>query len=169
MSFRLFAALLFCGLLAGCGFRPLYGDFGDGDVGTRFLRVEIDPAKDREGQILNNELVRLLYGSREPERPIYRLTMKLNQQTTSLVVRKSAFATRAYLDMRISFKLTDIATGAHVHSGNSRATVSYNILDSEFATLLAEKDARERGLRVLSQDMRVRLGTFFDRLAHQGQ
>lgn len=168
MSFRLVFAVLFCGLLAGCGFRPLYGDLGGTDVGTKFLQVEINPAKDREGQLLHNELVRLLYGSREPARPVYRLSMELNQQTSSLAVRKSAFATRANLEMRVSFKLTEIATGRQLHADTSRSTVSYNILDSEFATLLAEKDARERAVRVLSQEIRVRLGTIFDRLGSQG-
>lgn len=163
MSFRLFAALLFCGLLAGCGFRPLYGDLGGTDVGTQFLQVEIDPAKDREGQQLHNELVRLLYGSREPTRAVYRLSMELTQSTYSLAVRKSAFATRANLEIWVTFKLIEIATGRQLHADTSRATASYNILDSEFATLLAEKDARERGLRGLSQDIRVRLSSYFNR------
>ena len=61
-----------------------------------------------------------------------------------------------------TFRLIRTTDGLTVFSATSRVTVSYNILDSEFASLLSEKNARERGVRELSEDMRTRLGVFFD-------
>ncbi len=165
MSFRLVLTLCVCGLLAGCGFRPLYGDFDTGSAGARFLQIEIDTTKDREGQLLRAELVRLLYGSRAPEAPRYRLITVLTENTTSLAVQKSAFATRGNLIMTGAVRLIDRRSGVSVFETSSQSTVSYNILDSEFASLLAEKNARERAVRVLGQDIRLRLGGYFDRLS----
>ena len=52
-------------------------------------------------------------------------------------------------------------------SAKSSITVSYNILDSEFATLMAEKDARARAIREISEDIRIRLSVFL--ASRQGQ
>ncbi len=169
MSFKWAWVLVACGLLSGCGFRPLYGDFQPGSAGERFLEVEIDMPKDREGQLLRNELVGRFYGSEQRRAPRYRLGMELKESKTSLAVKKSAFATRGNLAMSVTFKLSDRTTGVGVFTGSSKVTVSYNILDSEFASLLAEKNARERAIRELSHDIRVRLGSYFDRLAETGR
>ncbi len=39
-------------------------------------------------------------------------------------------------------------------TGSLHSTNSYNILDSEFATLVAENDARDRALRSIAEDIR---------------
>ena len=163
MSSRAVLWLLVCGLLAGCGFRPLYGSGGQGSVGAEFLQIEIDTIKDREGQLLRNELVQLFYGGQQPLAPTYRLSAELKEGKTSLAVQKSAFATRGNLTVTSSFKLTDRSSGEAVLQSSSRVTASYNILDSEFASLLAEKNARERALKQLAQDIRIRLASYFDR------
>lgn len=148
--------------MTGCGFRPLYGNHATGSARTDFLQIEIATIKDREGQLLRNELVRRLYGSSARHVPAYRLVTKLSESKTSLAVQKNAFATRSNLVMTADFLLQEAATGQAVFTGASRVTVSFNILDSEFASLLGEKNARERGIRELSEDIRVRLGVFFD-------
>ena len=94
---------------------------------------------------------------------------RVTENLSSLGVRKTAFATRANLRMQATYYLTSAATGKNVFDGDSTITVSYNILDSEFATLMAEKDARERAVRELSEDIRIRLGVFFSNPAAQGK
>ncbi len=112
--------------------------------------------------MLRNALVRRLYASSTRLAPSYRLITMLSESQTSLAFKKNAFATRRNLEMTAKFNLVDSASGRSVFTGSSRVTVSFNILDSEFASLLGEKNARERGIRELSEDMRVRLGVFFD-------
>jgi hypothetical protein len=46
-----------------------------------------------------------------------------------------------------------------VFKGTVLSTNSYNVLDSGFATLSAEKDARNRALRSLAEEIRLRVGT----------
>ena len=81
-----------------------------------------------------------------------------------MAVQKNAFATRGNLIKSAVFSLINTDTGTKQFSGTSRVTVSYNILNSEFASLLSEKNARERAVRELSEDIRVRLGVHFDRV-----
>ena len=148
--------------LIGCGFRPLYGDHTKNEARLDFLGIEIAPIKDREGHLLRNELVRRLHAGGKPNAVVYRLLTKLSESKSSLAVKKSAFATRGNLMISSTFWLIRTTDGSTVFSATSQVTVSYNILDSEFASLLSEKNARERGVRELSEDMRTRLGVFFD-------
>lgn len=57
----------------------------------------------------------------------------------------------------------DIRTGNTVHEGQSRSIASYNVVDSQFATLSAQRDAEERAAVELSEDIKLRLAIFFDR------
>ncbi|MEK9755286.1 MAG: LPS assembly lipoprotein LptE [Rhodospirillaceae bacterium] len=157
--------MLVCGLLAGCGFRPLYGEQQGGSIAAQLLSIEIEAGRNREGQMFRNELVRLLYGGGRPSRAVYRLKMELSEGKSSLAVRKSAYATRGNLKMSVNFELYEVSTGKVTFSSTSSSTVSYNVLDAEFSALLAEKNARERALRMLGEEVRVLLGNYFDRLA----
>jgi LPS-assembly lipoprotein len=164
LSYKFSAVLLIGLLLSGCGFRPLYGNHTIGTASSHFLHIEINSIKDRDGQQLRNELIRRLYGGNKRLATTYRLNTKLNESISSLAVQKNAFATRGNLIKSAVFSLINTDTGTKQFSGTSRVTVSYNILNSEFASLLSEKNARERAVRELSEDIRVRLGVHFDRV-----
>ncbi|MEK9723917.1 MAG: LPS assembly lipoprotein LptE [Rhodospirillaceae bacterium] len=152
-------------MLAGCGFEPLYGTRAQGNVVREFAYIHISPIKDRVGQQLRNELRWRLHATGRSQVAKYTLSTELKESTASLAVRKSAFSTRANLTMTAAYRLVDAASGERIYSASDTVTVSYNILDSEFATLMAERDARERAVRSLSEDIRIRLGVYFERPA----
>ncbi|MBI2978621.1 MAG: hypothetical protein HYY38_07355 [Rhodospirillales bacterium] len=155
--------------VAACGFQPLYGSRITGSPPAEFAQIKIEPIPDRIGQQLHNHLLTILNPDGRPEKARYVMKTQVTENLSALGVRKTAFATRANLQMRAVYNLTSAATGKNLFSGDSTITVSYNILDSEFATLMAEKDARERAVRELSEDIRIRLGVFFSNLAAQGK
>lgn len=155
--------------VAACGFQPLYGSRLAGSSPAEFAQIRIEPIPDRIGQQLHNHLLTTLNPDGRPEKPAYVMKTKITESLSALGVRKTAFATRANLQMRAVYDLTGAATGKTVFSGDSTITVSYNILDSEFATLMAENDARARAVRELSEDIRIRLGVFFSNQAAQGK
>ncbi len=70
--------------------------------------------------------------------------------------------------MTASFQLLNAATAKSIYSATRSITVSYNILDSEYATLAAKKDARIRAVRELSEDIRTQLSVHFSHLPNQG-
>ncbi len=147
--------------LAGCGFQPLYGDRADFTIADKFAEVQVAPIADRIGQQLHNALVAQLYVRGRTEKPSYRLNTLLSETTASLAVRKSTLATRANLKMTARYKVLNTADGRQIMAATSTATVSYNILDSEFGTLMAEKNARERAVQQLANDIRSRLAAMF--------
>ena len=60
-----------------------------------------------------------------------------------------------------SFLLYPAGGGEQLVSGTSQAISSFNILNSEFATMTSEKDARSRATGQLAEDIRTRLAVFF--------
>ena len=166
-SFRTISFLFVLGLLGACGFRPLYFDRTAGGVPSELAIIKVEPIPDRIGQQLHNHLLTALNPRGLSQRPRYNLQILVKESTSSLAVNKSAFATRANLIVNVNYRLTTPAGGKTLFSAKSSITVSYNILDSEFATLMAEKDARARAVREVSDDIRIRLGVFLAR--QQGQ
>ena len=155
--------ILACCFTAGCGFQPLYGVRKNSPVIDEFAKIHVVPIKDRIGQQLRNELLHQLHASAMQNRAEYKLVTALWEDTQALAVRKSAFATRANLTMTATFHLITDANNTRVLSAIEKTTVSYNILDSEFATLIAQHDAQERAIKSLSKNIVVRLGVFFNR------
>ena len=61
-------------LLAGCGFRPLYGTIGeDLPVTTQLAQIRIAAIPDRIGQKLRNFLLDRINPEGQPQRPLYYL------------------------------------------------------------------------------------------------
>jgi LPS-assembly lipoprotein len=166
---RALAAMLGAALVlsAGCGFQPLYGEGTGGEgVGTaeaQFAAVQITPLPDRTGQQLHNLLRDRLNPRGQPVRPRYRLDVQLREVRENLGIRVDETATRANLTVIGVFVLRESETGAVLFASDARSTNSFNILTNQFATGVAENDARERGLREVADGIRARLGIYFSR------
>ena len=154
----LLAALV---LLEACGFRPLYGSRETGAAAAELAAVEIKPISERVGQQLHNLLLDRINPRGRPGNPRYILKITLTQGIERLAVRKTAFSTRANLRLTATFSLAPAGGGEALVSGIILAISSYNILNSEFATLTSEKDARSRATGQLAEDIRTRLAVFF--------
>lgn len=172
---RALAGLLGAALLlsAGCGFQPLYGEGaggaapGAGTAEAQFAAVQITPLPDRAGQQLHNLLRDRLNPRGQPLRPRYRLDVQLREVRENLGIRVDETATRANLTVIGVFVLRESETGAVLFASDTRSTNSFNILTNQFATGVAENDARERGLREVADGIRARLGIYFSRRAEE--
>ena len=114
--------------------------------------IEIVPVKDRVGHIVRNHLIDGLTPEGQPANPDYRLTLAVEQTKSPLLIQLDDHATRFNLTLRAEFSLAD-RNGAVVYSDIARATGSFNVVDSGFATVTAERDAAEEAARVLSEDI----------------
>ena len=161
------AALALALWLGACGFEPLYARSEATGLGTQDLlaQVRIAPIPDRVGQELHNLLRDRLNPRGQPVNPAYRLQIAVSEQTEELGIRKDETATRANLKVFANFVLSDARSGEALLSGRSRSFNSYNILESQFATLFSEADARSRALREISDEIRNRLAVYFTRTA----
>lgn len=160
----LLALVLLGPALAGCGFRPVYGNYSAVAMsGADLGQVAIEPIGDRNGQVLRNLLIDRFYADGRPADPSHRLQIRLAATTEDLGIRRDATATRARLRLVADYELLDTSTGQTAYRSFSRAVVSYNLLEAQYATLVAEQDAYERGLTELAEDIRTRIALFFTR------
>lgn len=162
------AFVLMAFALSACGFQPLYSSPQDGVLSTvqRMAAVRIAPLPDRIGQQLHNLLRDRLNPQGQPRDPTYELRIELVESLQELSIRKDETATRANLIVTARFFLQEVDSELVVLRGAATSTNSYNILTSEFATTYAELDARKRGLREISDDIRTRLGIYFAGLSN---
>lgn len=146
--------------LCGCGFTPLYGRPESGtNVPAEFAAVSIDDIEGRVGLEVRNNLIEILNPAGEPARPNYRLVVTLTELRQGLLVRSDASVTRYNYRLSAKYELRDATTGQVKQQGEARAIAAYNVVESQFATYSAEKDAESRAARELAQEIRLRLGT----------
>lgn len=147
--------------LSGCGFQPLYGRTESGSIVDEFAQIKIQPIANRAGQILRNHLIDGLQPRGEPERPAYTLAIQLIEplpqdlgiSRTDAVVRYSYIA---YANCR----LLD-SGGREIWRGRSTSSTSYEVTNSQFATLAGQTNARDRVMEEIAIDVKAQLAAFY--------
>ncbi len=148
-------------LLGACGFEPMYARTSDGSVADELGTILVLPIKDRLGQKLHNMLLDRLNPRGRPAHPRYQLSVTAEVTEKSLGLKFSDTATRAEITLSAQFALTDLATGKRVLRDSTRSVNSFNLIDSEFATLSARTNALDRAVREVSDSIKTRLGLYF--------
>jgi len=147
--------------LTSCGFVPLY-QAGQEEYHSELQKIKIKTIPDRLGQSLRNELLPLLTPYGQPKKPEYVLEIELETNKRDLGILRDATASYAEVILTAKYTLKEFMTGAGLTSGKSSFISSYNILSSaEFSTFISEKDAYERALKLVAQDISMRLAVYF--------
>lgn len=156
--------IVVCLWLSACGFEPLYGGNQDGYSTDQLLEfIQVAPIADRTGQLVRIELTNRLTPTSPAPKPLYTLLVTLSESKAGLAVQKDSSTTRANLSISAEFRLIEIGSGRSLTQGNVRSVNSYDILLSDFATLAAEADARERGAKDLADGIVDRLSIYLSR------
>ena len=148
-------------LLMGCGFRPLYGGGRDGEAATELASIRVAVIAERIGQKLHNHLLDLLNPRGSAAAPKYVLRVVLTGSTERLAIAKSELATRANYGLVARYQLLQADGKRSFLTGTKKVVRSYNILTSDFATLMVEKDAKARAIQEIGHDIRTQLALFF--------
>lgn len=150
-------------VLSGCGFQPVYqktSAVAGTNVPHQLSTVYVTRIADRAGQQLRNFLLDRFNPSGAPRKPYFELRTNVREARRSLALRSDAFATRVNLTVSADFDLVRRADGAVLFHGQSQITNGFNELRSDYATLSAERDARERALRAISDEIRDQVAVF---------
>ena len=143
--------------LAGCGFQPLYGDTPSGSFARAAVQevAVSEIGSDRTGQILRNALIaRLGTGGA----PAYRLDVSVSELIADLLVQADAQVLRRDYELTASYVLVDLADGAAIHSGTVARRAGVNRVDSEYANVIAERDAAARAAESVADVIARRIG-----------
>ncbi|PPR11051.1 MAG: hypothetical protein CFH41_01151 [Alphaproteobacteria bacterium MarineAlpha11_Bin1] len=146
-------------LLSGCSFQPIHGDRSAAS-GRALANFEIAKIADRTGQMMRNELLQQLQPRGRARTPRFKLSVYLTESRSNLAIRKDDVATRANLTLAASYAVANRSDGTQLLSGQTRSVNSYNILTSDFATLSAQADARNRAIRQLARNIKERLAVW---------
>jgi LPS-assembly lipoprotein len=149
--------------LAGCGFRPLYavGTTPDG-MSSYFGQVHVDPIPGRQGVHLRNQLLDAMTPDGTPTNAAYNLNVQLSDTKEGLAIQENTQITRYNYTLTAKYELRDAVSNEVLDKGTARAIAAYNVVDSQFGTQAAERDAQERAAREVGEDIRLRIGLYFE-------
>jgi LPS-assembly lipoprotein len=165
-AFARVALLVSAVALAGCGLHPLYGRNGVGaSVADQLATIKVAVIPDRSGQILRNALISKLNPDGRPEAPVYVLHVTLTEVQVGVSFESDQGVTRRNLSVTAKYSLLTATVGEPVFSDTVSEITSYNVLQDEFMTESGERDARERALTALGDDIRLRIALYLDRAA----
>jgi LPS-assembly lipoprotein len=144
-------------LLAGCGFRPLYGD---SRLEPQLASIYVEPVAERDGYELRNALINLLGSNGQSGGKAYRLRLVLAESNQGVALSDKATITRYNDTLTVNYSLSD-AKGAEVTSGTQTSLSAYNVVASPYSTLSAQQDADTRAAQDIAERIRIDLATFF--------
>ncbi|WP_417835475.1 hypothetical protein [Thalassospira tepidiphila] len=147
-------ALLALTTLSACGFRPLYATAGDDyNTAANMAQVKVAVINDRVGQLTRNALLETLTPRGQSANPLYDLKVTLSESTSEQGFTKENEATIADYLINAKYELVRRSDTKVLRKGSVRARTSYNIVDSEFASIEAKNAARRDAARNLAQQL----------------
>jgi LPS-assembly lipoprotein len=158
---RWIALLALAASVAACGFEPLYARRDNASVVDDLAAVRVDLIPDRSGQILRNYLLDGLNPRGQAAQAAYILSVRINEPRQEVGLQRDDTVTRYAYGVSAQFRLTD-ARGAAILSGSSASGTSFEISDSEFATVSNQASARDRLMQQISNDIREQLAIYFN-------
>jgi LPS-assembly lipoprotein len=167
------AVLAMAVLLAGC-FQPLYGEKSVN--GAPILREQLSavdvqqieaPKGSSEARLaveIRNALIFDLTGGSYAPPPTHRLKIQIASNRTSVIV--DIDTSRPDIEnygLNATYSLIDLATNKVVVSGTTFARVSYDIPGQmqRFARARGLRDAESRAAKVIADNIRARLSSYF--------
>ncbi|WHZ34577.1 LPS assembly lipoprotein LptE [Sagittula sp. MA-2] len=136
-------------LAAACGFTPVYAPGGGG---SRLLNAVSLQAPDDDRRYVFNRRFEERLGRPASGAP-YALTVRIQVTEQDIGVTSTGNITRYRLIGRVFYTLTDATTGAILHDGRTNAFTGYSTTGSTVATSAAERDAEERLMVILADQM----------------
>ena len=174
---RWLAVVAAAALTAGC-FQPLYGEHVVGGPGAvapnirdAFATVEIDqiaaPNGTPEARIaveLRNNVIYELTGGAGSGTTSYRLGMRMKLSKAAMIVDIATGRTEAeIIGIDVYYTLTEVGTKKVVVNSQTFARVSSDVpgLQQRFAHQRAQRDAEDRAAKVIAEQIRSRLASYF--------
>jgi LPS-assembly lipoprotein len=153
--FRITVIAVFA-VAAGCGFQPLHAPGGGGDPSV-LSKVDVAPIPNRLGQVVRNRLVEQLTPRGSPIAAKYRVVVSLRLSKEALAIGRDDSATRYNVSLEATYDLLLVSSGDTVLQGTVRSVAAYNVVSSDYANVVAERDAKLRAAREVGDEIKLRL------------
>ncbi|MDG1470286.1 MAG: LPS assembly lipoprotein LptE [Ascidiaceihabitans sp.] len=134
-----FKLLFVLPLIAACGFTPVYGPGGVGNLLQNNLLV--DEPTTRQGFFVTRQIEDRLGRAANPD---YALAIELETTENALAIDADGEIARYNILGTADFALRDLATGAILETGTVNGFTGYSATGTTVASLSAQRDATER-------------------------
>ena len=167
------AAVIALGALNAACFQPLYASrtVSGTPLGTALAQVQVDRIDAANGTPdarvaveLQNQLDFEMNGGGGMISPTHRLKVRMTTGRSSIITDPGTGRVLAEITaINASFTLTELATGKTVMNGNtfSRVSSDYPGQQQRFARVRARLDAEDRAAKVVAENVRTRVASFF--------
>jgi len=172
-NLRIAAVLALAGLNAAC-FQPLYATRsvnGGVPIGAALSQVQVEriavPNGTPESRLaleIENALDFELHGGSGLNSPTHKLNVRMTTNRSSIITDVNTGRVMAEITgIDAAFTLMELATGKPVMGGRTFARVSsdYPGQQQRFARMRARLDAEDRAAKVIAENIRTRLASFF--------
>lgn len=160
-------------MLAACGFEPLYverhsnekwyyqGQF-DTSITNEMAQIKVEPANERIGQLVRNELLDSFTPKGIPSEPKYRLQIEnIEKMSSKQAMRDDITASRERVEYKLNYILTDASNGDMLVRGDSLALLGYDIMENPYSTTFSQKKLLEDAAKIMADDISLRIGAYF--------
>lgn len=141
-------ALFLIMLVTACGFEPVYGPGGTGSALQN--QVLVDRPIDREGFLLVRQLEERLGRAADP---IYGLSVDLRVAQEDRAIDPDGDIRRFHLIGVATYTLRETATGTVVRTDTINNFVGFSATGTTIATLAAARNAEERLMTILADQI----------------
>lgn len=157
-------------MITSCGFTPIHkkhttindGTLKEIDVNNFLESINVEEStKDIANQQLASVLAKKLSFNSQQREKKYRLHTAVTTKIYEIAVQQNREATRYNQHVSAEYILTDIETFKIVNQDTIELTGSYDLNESEYATLVAERDTRKHLINQLSQELKIRLVQYY--------
>ncbi|MEY8828629.1 LPS assembly lipoprotein LptE [Sedimentitalea sp. XS_ASV28] len=143
--------------LAACGFEPVYGPGGGGKA--LYGKVRVDAPDGVNTYYLVRRLEEQLGRAADP---VYRLAMVLEITIQGQAITASGDITYYSVVGSINYDLIEIGSGRSVETGSVTNFTGYSATGNTAETLAAQRDARERLMVILADQVTRQLNATVD-------
>ena len=158
--YRLFFCIFIFFVMESCGFTPIYSyDTGSSQKGvvTLLERIDVRPIANRMGMELRQYLIEKLHHGVDVRKE-FDLQVTVSTRIQEIGIRKDSTSSRANYIANANFIFWDGKT--RILKDSTRVTVSYNILDQQYATIASQRNAEDRALRRISDNIRSKIAIY---------
>ena len=172
-NLRIAAVLALAGLNAAC-FQPLYATRsvnGGTPIGAQLAQVQVERIQVANGTPesrlaleIENALDFELHGGSGTISPTHQLKVRMTTNRNSIITDVATGRVEAEITgIDSTFELTELATGKKVLNGRTFTRVSsdYPGQQQRFARVRARIDAETRAAKVIAENVRTRVASFF--------
>jgi len=140
------------GALGGCGFAPVYAP---GAAANRLQgNVAVDAPVDRDSYLLVQQLEHRLG---RPSAPLYGLSLGLDVKQERMAIDATNITMRLNVIGKATYALRSLDDGKVILTGSADSFTGYSATGTAAATQAARRDARERLMIILADQIVTRL------------